>query len=127
MRRHFLLVKRLLLIVTAAATLRYPSAAYGTQVKAPEDETENTAEDETKSQTNDGAQRLPKGVFVENIDIGGMTRDEARRVIDELLADISRYEVCIGSGEKSFLTTFGELGAGLKDEDRKSTRLNSSH
>lgn len=116
MRRHFLLVKRLLLIVTAAATLLYPSAAYGTQVKAPEDETENPAEDETKSQTNDGAQRLPKGVFVENIDIGGMTRDEARRVIDELLADISRYEVCIGSGEKSFLTTFGELGAGLKDE-----------
>lgn len=116
MGRRLLFAKRLLLISAAAVILCYPSAVYGTEVKATEDVTEDTVKEDVKGQASDGKRRLPEGVFVENIDIGGMTEEKARGVIDELLSDISRYEVTVGSGEKSFSVTFGDLGAALKDK-----------
>lgn len=130
MGRRFLCVKRLLLKMSAAIVLAgWPAAAGVSETKAFAAETaksgsrmegksglESASRTDGKSGSDSGkTNRVPFGVFVEGMAVGGRTEDEARTMIEAFVNDVSRYRLILDAGDTGLTFDFQTLGIRLKD------------
>lgn len=58
--------------------------------------------------------RIIKGVFIDEVDVGGMTAEEAKDAVDKFIEDLKSKKISIKSDDKSVSVTLGELGYSYK-------------
>ena len=61
------------------------------------------------------AETIKDGVYIGNIDVGGMTRDEAAAAVDAYVEEMDRAVLTLSVGEKSIEVTGDELGVTFSD------------
>lgn len=61
------------------------------------------------------AETIKDGVYIGNIDVGGMTRDEATAAVDAYVEEMDRAVLTLSVGEKSIEVTGDELGVTFSD------------
>lgn len=58
-----------------------------------------------------------EGVYIENIDVGGMTEEEIAQALDQKMAELSACTISLNAGSQSVQTTAGELGLTYTNQD----------
>lgn len=58
----------------------------------------------------EGATRIPKGVFIDEVDISGMTVSEADTAIEDFINKLQSKEIAIRVGGETVITNLDELG-----------------
>lgn len=53
---------------------------------------------------------ITKGVFIDEVDVGGMTASEAKGAVDEFVKGLGKKGLAIRVGENTVYTTLGDLG-----------------
>lgn len=54
--------------------------------------------------------RITKGVFIDSVDVSGMTEDEAQKAVDSFMGDLRSKGIAIMVGENTIFKTLGDLG-----------------
>jgi len=54
--------------------------------------------------------RIIKGVFIDEVDVGGMTAEEAKEAVDKFAEVLKNKKISIQANDKSVSVTLGELG-----------------
>lgn len=54
--------------------------------------------------------RICKGIYIEDIDVGGMTREEAQAAVNQYVSKLSARSVEVKIGQKTVTATLSELG-----------------
>ena len=57
---------------------------------------------------------ITKGVFIDEVDVSGMTTEEAEEAVDEFVNELRKKELIIRVDENSVTTTLGDLGYSYK-------------
>ncbi len=60
---------------------------------------------------------IAKGVFIDDVDIGGMTGKEAEEAVDKFVDELRSKEILVQDGEKVVSTTLGDMGYSYKIND----------
>ncbi|MCR5468746.1 MAG: VanW family protein, partial [Lachnospiraceae bacterium] len=60
---------------------------------------------------------IPSTVYIENVDVSGMTEEEAYAVIDQIVAELSETEITLSTSVGSVSVTAGDLGLTVTDTD----------
>jgi len=58
--------------------------------------------------------RIIKGVFIDEVDVGGMTAEEAKDAVDKFVEGLKSKKIIVKSGDKSASVTLAELGYSYK-------------
>ncbi len=61
--------------------------------------------------------RITKGVFIDAVDVSGMTEDEAEDAVDSFLGDLRSKGIAIMVGENTVFKTLGDLGYTYEPND----------
>lgn len=65
----------------------------------------------------DEEQRVVPGVYVDEIDIGGMTEDEAKKALEEYVQKLGQTKITVHSDDNIIETTVSEFGYKMKKND----------
>ena len=68
--------------------------------------------------------RIIKGVFIDEVDVGGMTAEEAKDAVDKFVEELKNRKISIQADDKSVSVTLGELGYSYKLNDAIEQALN---
>jgi len=68
--------------------------------------------------------RITKGVFIDEVDVGGMTADEAKKAVDNFIEELKNKKITIQADDKSVSATLGEMGYSYKLNDAIEQALN---
>ncbi|MCR5793018.1 MAG: VanW family protein [Lachnospiraceae bacterium] len=60
---------------------------------------------------------ISEGIYIETLDVGGMTEEQAVKALDEYAADLSDKEVVVTVGDKETKTSLKDLGYKCKEND----------
>lgn len=64
-----------------------------------------------------GVDTIPSTVYIQNVDVSGMTEEQAYDVIDGIIASLSDREITLTTSVGSVTVTAGELGLTVTDTD----------
>jgi vancomycin resistance protein YoaR len=96
------MVKKLRIIILM---LCFMMALSITAIAEPDEET--TTQSEEKEDT---GLKINKGVYIEDMDVGGLTQEEAQALVNDYLNKIYSKEIQITADSNQTVTTAGELG-----------------
>ena len=54
--------------------------------------------------------RIPEGVYADEVNLGGLTREEANQAIEDYIQTLSNHKITLNMGEDKADTTAGNLG-----------------
>jgi vancomycin resistance protein YoaR len=69
------------------------------------------------------ANTIVKGVFIDEVDVSGMTKEQAKTAVDEYVKQLRNKGVAIMVGDNVIYTTMGELGYMVEENDAVSQAL----
>ena len=111
--------------VSATSGSSKPASAGGTDVKSA-----SAAAGGSSTETVSGAGGKTSvltcidGIYIENIDVSGMTKDEVQNAIDQKISDLSLDPVTLYAGDRSAVVTAGDLGLYCPDENLAEEAVN---
>ena len=112
MKKRF---SRLFMLVTAAIlTVSMGMTAFANEKESPEKETES-AESVDSGQSKGKKYTIPQGVIIGDVDVSGMTSEEALNAVDGYVSEVATKDLSLTYGEEKVTIPVSALGIELKD------------